>query len=38
MNGLKNHNGRYCESDYENAFIASPFWRQRAGNILLGTA
>ena len=35
MNGLKNHNGRYCESDYENAFISfleAEGWQYLAGN------
>ena len=35
MNGLKNYNGRYCESDYENAFISfleAEGWQYLAGN------
>ncbi len=35
MSKLKNYNGRYCESDYENAFIAfleAEGWQYLAGN------
>ena len=35
MSALKNYNGRYCESDYENAFISfleAEGWQYLAGN------
>ena len=36
MARLKNFNGRYCESDYENAFLS--FLEGEAGNISLAAA
>lgn len=37
MARLKNYNGRYCESDYENAFITfleNEDWIYTAGNAI----